>query len=100
VSELEAELSAEKARHERLRQLAQTRALINAGRFAEAEAAYRGLLKRFPDDAETHLALGVLYDEILGRKSDAARQYRDYLRLRPEASDAARVRERISKLSP
>lgn len=50
--------------------------LREQGRFAEAEQHYLLAIKRWPDGAESHRNLGILYDLYMGRLSEALEQYR------------------------
>ena len=67
--------------------------LVKQGRYREAEREYLALLQLDPNDADVHYNLGILYDDKLGDKAGAAAHYREYLRLRPNAPDAAAVRK-------
>lgn len=52
--------------------------LRGQGRFAKAEALYLRALKVWPDSAQTHLNLGILYDLYMGKLDRALAQYQAY----------------------
>ncbi|UTA47872.1 tetratricopeptide repeat protein [Simiduia sp. 21SJ11W-1] len=54
------------------------------GDFAAAETAYRQALAVWPDHANSHKNLGILYDLYMGRLADALSHYRNYQALQPE----------------
>jgi tetratricopeptide (TPR) repeat protein len=66
--------------------------LIAKGRYRDAEAVYRRVLKENPRDAQAHYNLGVLYEDYLRDASRAADHYRRYLELNPSAPDGDIVR--------
>jgi tetratricopeptide (TPR) repeat protein len=72
--------------------------LVTDGRYLEAQSVYKRMLERSPDDADVHYNMAVLCDEMLHEKVKAAAHYREYLRLRPAASDAMRVRTWLAAL--
>jgi Tfp pilus assembly protein PilF len=55
--------------------------LRTQNRMQEAEAIYRQALAHAPDNADTHLNLGILYDMYMGRLPQALEQYQRYLEL-------------------
>jgi Tfp pilus assembly protein PilF len=55
--------------------------LRGQGRMQEAEATYQQALAHAPDNADTHLNLGILYDMYMGRLPQALEQYQRYLEL-------------------
>lgn len=55
--------------------------LREQGRFSDAEANYKQALTRWPDHADSHRNLGILYDLYLGNGADALRHYQRYLEL-------------------
>lgn len=55
-----------------------------AGDFAAAEQLYQKALAVWPDHADSHKNLGILYDLYLGRLSDALVSYRTFQALQPE----------------
>ncbi len=63
---------------------AQAQALHRAGRLAEAVAAWRRLVARFPNHAEAHFQLGCLY-RALGDGARAAASFRRTVALKPDA---------------
>ena len=52
-----------------------------AGNYPAAEQSYLKALALKPDNADTHLNLGILYDAYMRRPQDALAQYREYQRL-------------------
>ncbi|MGL6162441.1 tetratricopeptide repeat protein [Microbulbifer sp.] len=50
--------------------------LRDAGRFEEAEQNYREALKRWPDYADAHINLGILFDLYLHKPEEALQHYR------------------------
>ncbi len=71
-------------------------AAFDAGRFADALAAYDAIAARWPLP-EVHFRRGACL-ERLGRPLDAAAAYRRYLELAPDAGDAGRVRADVDRL--
>ncbi len=67
--------------------LADARALAVAGRSAEAEAAYRAILARWPTELEVRLGLARLA-AWQGRRAEAAAAYRTILEERCDAAEA------------
>ena len=61
-------------------------------KFKLARIEYEKALKVAPNDSDTHYNLAILYDDHLNNKKKAIEHYRAYLRLRPNAQDAAKVR--------
>ncbi|MDD8025980.1 MAG: protein kinase [Acidobacteriota bacterium] len=68
------------------------------GRTTEAlsDFAKAGELK--PDDPRPALALGALYEKA-GNRAEAARRYRDYIRLAPDGEDASAVQKKLAALA-
>jgi len=64
-----------------------------AGDVARARKEFEALVKQAPDYAPAHYGLGVLFDDSLHDPKRAAKEYRRYLDLAPDANDAPRVRE-------
>ncbi len=56
----------------------------NKGDFAAAEGLYQQALAIWPDHADSHLNLGVLYDIYMGRFDQAVMQYEAYQALQDE----------------
>jgi tetratricopeptide (TPR) repeat protein len=52
-----------------------------SGDYGHAEQAYLKAISLKPDNATTHLNLGILYDAYLKRPQDALAQYREYQRI-------------------
>lgn len=87
------------AQRARARQLyGEGQAHFDAGRFAEAQAAFEGAYREVPNPV---VLLGVASaQERLGHGVDAARTLRQYLRERPDAPDRATIEARIAQLDP
>ena len=66
-------------------------------RFQEAAEEYESALELMPDDPDTHYNLGILYDEGINNNKKAIYHYKNYLELKPEASDAEYVKQWIEK---
>jgi tetratricopeptide (TPR) repeat protein len=64
----------------------------NLGKNEEALKAFLMALKLNPNHAESHFELARLYMEHLGDKESAVAHFRRYLRLRPEANNAERIK--------
>ena len=67
------------------------------GDFAGAEAAYKQILAVDRGNAAAHKGLGFLYQRT-NQKPKALAEYRLYLKLNPNAKDAAQMRKRIQEL--
>ena len=61
-----------------------------------AVAALEGALAMHPDYADAHFHLARTLDE-LGRENDAARHWREFLRLAPESPWASTARQRLNQ---
>ncbi len=72
-------------------------ALAKVRRHAEAERALLKARALKPGSAGVHYQLGSLY-ESLGKREEAAGEYEEYLKLRPEATDRDIVEGRIRGL--
>ncbi|UJR81798.1 PEGA domain-containing protein [Sandaracinus amylolyticus] len=71
---------------------------FEAGRFAEALAAFEGAYREVPNPV---VLLGVASaQERLGNPLDASRTLRRYLRERPDAPDRATIEQRIAQMDP
>ena len=70
--------------------------LVINGDFAQAEKTLRECLRLEPNQPDCHRNLGVLYAQQ-DQTASAIRHYRRYVELRPDAGDAARVREILRK---
>jgi tetratricopeptide (TPR) repeat protein len=66
------------------------------GRAAEAENELKIVVQLKPDYATVYKNLGILYDTKLGRKQEAAANYKKYLELMPNAPDRKYVKTWIS----
>jgi len=62
-------------------------ALASAGRYCDAEAEYRTVLRRYPQDSDAHTNLGVVLD-AQGHSDSAAAEYRAALVISPHQSPA------------
>lgn len=73
--------------------------LWNAGRVAEARAAFEAVVRRDPGNADAHyeLALALINQ---GDVHAAAEHLRDYLKLAPDGANAARARALLAGLNP
>ncbi len=60
------------------------------GRFTDAEARYQQALALWPDHADSHLNLGILYDLYLGNSAEALTHYQRYLALIGDAQTPVR----------
>ena len=69
-----------------------------AGDIARARKEFTAIVTRAPDYAPAHYGLGLLFDENLHDPKHAAEQYRRYLELAPDASDAPQVRAWLERL--
>ena len=78
------------------RYLRRAKRALAAGRSKDARNAYRRCLKIDRDYAACHRGLGVAYQR-LDQPERAAVHFRRYLELRPEASDAPRVRRLLDE---
>jgi S1-C subfamily serine protease/Tfp pilus assembly protein PilF len=67
-------------------------------RFKPARKAFRQALAINPDYPSAHYNLGVLYDRDLKQPEQAIYHYRQYLKLKPQATDALQVRQWLQKL--
>jgi serine/threonine-protein kinase len=67
------------------------------GQMPRARALYQEVLARSPAHAEAFRGLGLVSSRM-GQRSDAMRAFERYLELRPNAPDAARIREQLEKL--
>ena len=67
-------------------------------RFKSARKAFRQALAINPDYPSAHYNLGVLYDRDLKQPEQAIYHYRQYLKLKPQATDALQVRQWLQKL--
>lgn len=68
------------------------------GRFAEAESAFLESLRIDNAAPDTHLGLGLLYEENLGQPEKALACYARFLELAPDSPHAAGVRARLGGL--
>ncbi len=71
-------------------------ALLKSGRRQEALAAFLKVIDRRRDDApESHLEIGLLYDQHINDPLSAIYHFRKYLAQRPNSPQAPLVRQRI-----
>jgi tetratricopeptide (TPR) repeat protein len=78
---------------------------LDVGKFYLKKGDIDAAIERFeeairykPNFAEPRRLLGEIYEKK-GEKAEAVKYYKEYIAILPEASDAARVRKRIDKLS-
>jgi pSer/pThr/pTyr-binding forkhead associated (FHA) protein len=72
------------------------RKAISEKRFDAAESAFKRCVKLSPTMAECHKGLGAAYARM-GKPDEGARSYREYLRLSPDAPDAAKLRTMLEQ---
>lgn len=72
------------------------RKAISEKKFEAAEAAFKRCVKLAPTMAECHKGLGAAYARM-GKPDEGARSYREYLRLAPDAVDAAKLRTMLEQ---
>lgn len=68
-------------------------------RLDEAYNHFNRAIQIDANQADAHKGLGMVYDQ-LGDLEKAAREYALYLQLKPNAADAAEIRELLKKLKP
>jgi serine/threonine-protein kinase len=78
-------------------QLAAASAAFVRGQMPLAKTLYQDILTRTPSQPEAWRGLGLVANRM-GQTKDAARAFERYLELRPNAPDAARIREQLDKL--
>jgi serine/threonine-protein kinase len=78
-------------------QLAAASAAFVRGQMPLAKTLYQKILERAPSQPEALRGLGLVSSRM-GQEKDAARAFERYLELRPDAPDAARIREQLEKL--
>ncbi len=64
--------------------------------YEAAETAYLRAVLSNPGYAEAHYNLGILYDNHLNKRKQAAMHYRKYLELKPRSADAVQVGQWLS----
>jgi serine/threonine-protein kinase len=67
------------------------------GQMPKARSLYQRVLDRQPRQADAWRGLGLAASRM-GQRKDAERAFERYLKLRPNAPDAARIREQLAKL--
>jgi hypothetical protein len=67
------------------------------GQTPRARALYREVIRRAPDNADAWRGLGMVSSRM-GERNEAAIAFRRYLQLRPNAPDAAAIRQKLSGL--
>lgn len=72
--------------------------LQDANKIDAAVIEYKKVLESRPDDAETHYNLALIYDTIKNQRDLALEHYRRYLQIKPDAQDAAAVKEAITEI--
>lgn len=73
-------------------------AYSRAGLYDEAILEYRKSIKWDTENAEAYYNLAVIYKDIKEDRNEAARNYRSYLKSKPEAADRDEVEEAIRTL--
>ncbi|MFH1856059.1 MAG: tetratricopeptide repeat protein [Candidatus Omnitrophota bacterium] len=68
-----------------------------AEKYNKAISEYMKVLEVKPDDAETHYNLAVIYDIHKNNRPKAIYHYKMYLKIRPDAEDAAKVKEWVTE---
>jgi tetratricopeptide (TPR) repeat protein len=68
-----------------------------AGSYSKAMREYKHALKVNPDVADAHYNLGILYDSYKKDRDKAIYHYKMYLKIRPNAEDASKVKEWITE---
>jgi beta-barrel assembly-enhancing protease len=63
----------------------------------KAEQLYRDALSQNPNIAEPHRGLGMLFEEN-AKYTEASEEYKEYLRLAPEAKDHLRIERRLEAI--
>jgi regulator of sirC expression with transglutaminase-like and TPR domain len=63
----------------------------------KARSIYEQVLERQPAQAEAWRGLGLTASRM-GQRKDAEHAFERYLKLRPKAPDAARIREQLDKV--
>jgi tetratricopeptide (TPR) repeat protein len=78
---------------------------LDVGKFYLKKGDVDAAIERFqeairykPNFAEPRRLLGEIYEKR-GEKAEAVKYYKEYIAILPQASDAAKVRKRIAKLS-
>jgi tetratricopeptide (TPR) repeat protein len=74
------------------------RSLLASRKFETALKEFEEVLLIDPYNAEAHYGLGVAYPIALGDEEKGIEHYEHYLDLKPDAPDAAKVKEWIAKL--
>lgn len=67
------------------------------GQIPRARILYQQVLERQPSQPDAWRGLGLTASRM-GQRKDAERAFEQYLKLRPDAADAARIREQLEKL--
>jgi len=78
-------------------QLAEASSAFVLGQVPRAKALYQQILERSPSQPEAWRGLG-LASSRMGLVNDAERAFERYLKLRPNAPDAERVRDQLAKI--
>jgi len=94
LSELEATLKKERGLYHYNLAVAYSQAKF----LDEALASYEKAIFYDPDNADAHYNLGVMYSNYKDDPAKAIEQYRQYLRLKPQADDREEVLAAIQKL--
>jgi tetratricopeptide (TPR) repeat protein len=70
----------------------------NSRDYQKAIEEYKTVLAMNPRDGDAHFNLGQIYRSYAGKPLEAMRHFEAYVKLKPDAKDAARVREWIGEL--
>lgn len=86
-------------REERIDGVVEARELMEAGRYQEAELAYKQALDENPLIARPHLDLATIYQQHIINHIHAIYHYDRYLELRPETQKRAFIQEQRLKVA-
>jgi nucleoid-associated protein YgaU len=86
-------------REERIDSVVEAREHMEAGRYQEAEAAYKRALDENPMIARPHLDLATIYQQHIINHIHAIYHYDRYLELRPETQKNAFIQEQRLKVA-
>ena len=86
-------------REERIDGVVEARELMEAGRYKEAELAYKQALDENPLIARPHLDLATIYQQHIINHIHAIYHYDRYLELRPETQKRAFIQEQRLKVA-